>query len=230
MSTHAERPSYDNRQAAAAHQLGQIIEAVDTARAAVEEAKPKVWHFVSTADVRAAADQEQVADGDVVVVESERAVGFVVGIWPVAITEQHGAFAAYSTLGKPAREYCKGVYIPSVERAEQVAIELGYKLADPSAAQGARIAVGLPAPSEVPRMLVEPADVLHAFGARLNVVDTGVRINPATGQGEWWALVEGATEDDRRRTYRGQWVFAVPVTTAAWDVVTVERVPPAPPA
>ncbi|MEU1180594.1 hypothetical protein ABZ464_23630 [Streptomyces sp. NPDC005820] len=226
--TYAERLAQGNVQAAAAFQLGQIIEAVDTARAAAEEAKPKVWHFASTADVRAAADQEQVADGDVVVVESEQVVGFVAVVWAVAITEQYGAFHAYSKLGKPAREYCKGAYTRSVDLAEQVAIDLGYKLADPAAAQTARISAGLPIAFETPRMLVEPADVLHAFGARLNVIDTGVRIDPATGQGEWWALVEGATEEGQRRTYRGQWAFAVPVATAAWDVVTVERVLPAP--
>ncbi|MFE3033044.1 hypothetical protein ACFXKY_15540 [Streptomyces canus] len=226
--SYAERLAQGNPQAAAAFQLGQIIEAVDTARATVEKAKPKVWHFASSADVRAAVDQEQVADGDVVVVESERIVGFVVVAWPVAITEQFGGFRAYSLLGKPARDYCEGDYIPSIERAEQVAIDLGYKLADPSAAQTARITAGLPVAFETPRMLVEPTDVLHAFGARLTVVDTGVRINPATSQGEWWALVEGATEDDQRRTYRGQWAFAVPVANAAWDVVTVERVLPAP--
>ncbi|MEH0579052.1 MULTISPECIES: hypothetical protein [Streptomyces] len=223
-STHAEHLTHDNRQAAAAHQLGQIIEAVDAARAAADEAMPKVWHFASTADARAAADQQQVADGDVLVVESERAVAFVAVIWPVAITEQHGTFDAYSKLGKPARDYCLGDYARSVDRAEQIAIELGYKLADPAAAQAA----GLPVAFENPRMLVEPDDVLHAFGARLNVLDTGVRIDEATGQGEWWALVEGATEEDQRRTYRGQWAFAVPVVTAAWDVVTIERVLPAP--
>lgn len=226
--TYAERLAQGNPQAAAAFQLGQIIEAVDTARAAAEEVKPKVWHFASSADVRVAVDQEQVADGDVVVVESECVVGFVAVVWPVAITEQHGAFHAYTQLGKPAREYCKGDYTRSVERAEQIAIELGYKLADPSAAQTARIAAGLPVTFETPRMLVEPADILHAFGARLNVIDAGVRIDPATSQGEWWALVEGAAEEDQRRTYRGQWAFAVPVANAAWDVVTVERVLPAP--
>ncbi|WP_019061742.1 hypothetical protein [Streptomyces prunicolor] len=226
--TYAERLAQGNPQAAAAFQLGQLIEAVDTARAAAKEAKPKVWHFASSADVCAAVDREHVADGNVVVVESERIVGFVVVAWPVAITEQFGAFHAYSKLGKPAREYCKGDYIPSVDRAEQVAIELGYKLADPSAAQTARITAGLPVAFETPRMLVESADVLHAFGTRLTVLDTGVRINPATSQGEWWALVEGATEDDQRRTYRGQWAFAVPVANAAWDVVTVERVLPTP--
>lgn len=225
-SIHAERPAYDNRQAAAAHQLGQIIEAVDTARAA-EMAEPKVWHFASSADAYAAADREEVADGDVLVVESERIVGFVVVIRPVAITEQHGAFNRYANLGKPAREYAKGSWVRSVERAEQVAIELGYTLADPSAAQAARVAAGRPVPVEMPRMMVEPGDVLHAFGARLNVLDTGTRITP-TGQGEWWALVHGATDQDRRRTYRDQWAFAVSLATAAWDIVTVERVLPAP--
>ncbi|MER6559763.1 hypothetical protein ABT300_18915 [Streptomyces sp. NPDC001027] len=227
MSTYAERLAAASPLAGAAYQFAEIVEATDKARAA-KEAGPKVWHFASSADARTAADREQVADGDVLVVESERIVGFVVIHLPVAITEQHGAFHSYEKLAKPARDYCKGDYIPSVERAEQVAIELGYELADPSAAQAARITAGLPVAFETPRMLVEPADVLHAFGARLNVVDTGVRIDAENGRGEWWALVEGATEEDGRRTYRGRWAFAVPVETAAWDVVTVERVVPAP--
>ncbi|GGZ73070.1 hypothetical protein ACFOOM_01105 [Streptomyces echinoruber] len=214
----AGHPIYDNRQAAAAHQLGRIIDAVDAARAA-EAAEPKVWHFASSADARAAIDQDQVADGDVLVVESERVVAFVSGVWPVAITEQCGAFASYDKLGKPARAYCAGSYIPSVERAEQAAIELGYTLADPAA----RITAGRPVPIEVPRLLVQPGDILHAFGARLRVVDTGTRISLESSRAEWWALVEGATEEDRRRTYRSRWTLAVPVALAAWDVVTVER-------
>jgi hypothetical protein len=224
-SIHTERPAYDNRQAAAAHQLGQIIDAVDTARAAAEEAEPKVWHFASSADACAAADQELVADGDVLVVESERTVAFVTVVYPVAITEQHGTFLAHSKLGKPARQYCAGSYVSSVEVAEQAAIERGYTLADPAGAKAARIATGKPVPVETPRLLVEPGDIMRAFGARLRVVDTGTRIDAENGQSEWWALVEGVTEDDRRRTYRDQWGITVPVTTAAWDIVVVERIP-----
>lgn len=222
MGTYAERLAEASPLAAAAYRFGEIVDAIDKARAA-EAAEPKVWHFASSADAYAAADREQVADGDVLVVESERIVGFVVVIRPVAITEQHGAFNRYANLGRPAREYAEGSWTRSVERAEQVAIELGYSLADPAAAQAARIAAGRPVPVEMPRMLVEPGDVLHAFGARLNVLDVGTRMT-ATGQGEWWALVHGDTEEDRRRTYRDQWAFAVPLSTAAWDVVTVERV------
>ncbi|MGW3445637.1 hypothetical protein [Streptomyces sp. NPDC001076] len=228
MSTYAERLAAASPLAAAAYQFGEIVDATDKARAA-KAAGPKVWHFASSADARTAADREQVVDGDVLVVESERVVGFVVVIQPVAITQQHGDFNAYAHLGKPARDYCGGDYAASVERAEQIAIELGYVLADLPAAQAGRIASGRPVPIEMPRMLVEPGDVLHAFGARLNVVDTGTRATETDEvEGEWWALVHGATEDDRRRTYREQWTFTVPLATAAWDVVTVERVLPAP--
>ncbi|MFE2424987.1 hypothetical protein [Streptomyces hokutonensis] len=228
MSTYAERLAAASPLAAAAYQFGQLAEAADKARAA-QAVGPKVWHFASSADARTAADREQVADGDVLVVESEHVVGIVVVIQPVAITQQYGDFNAYAHLGKPARDYCGGGYTASVEHAEQVAIELGYALADVPAAQTARIASGRPVPIEVPRMLVEPGDVLHAFGARLNVVDTGTRATGADEvEGEWWALVHGATEDDRRRTYREQWTFAVPLATAAWDVVTVERALSAP--
>ncbi|MET7809800.1 hypothetical protein ABZT26_02935 [Streptomyces sp. NPDC005395] len=223
-SSYAEHLAQGNRQAAAAFALGTVIEAVDTARTAAEEAQPKVWHFASSADARAAVDQNHIADGDVLVVESEQVVAIVVVINPVAITAQHGAFHAYDKLGKPARQYCRGAYVPSVERAEQVAIELGLTLADPDAARAALEAAGQPAPAELPRMLVEAGDVLHAFGARLRVIDTGTRL-AAGGQAEWWALVEGASAEDGRRTYRGQWEFAVPVEAAAWDVVTVERAP-----
>lgn len=226
--TGTERPAYDSWQGAAAHQFSQIIDAVDTARAAAQEARPKVWHFASSADARAAVAQDHVTDGDILVVESERVVAFVAVVYPVAITEQHGALYAYDKLGKPAREYCAGTYVASVERAEQLAIELGCTLADPAGAQAARISTGQPAPVETPRLLVEPGDVLHVFGARLRVVDTGTRLDTKTGRNEWWALLEGVTEDDQRRTYRGQWGIAVPVETAAWDIVTIERAVAAP--
>ncbi|MER7477371.1 hypothetical protein ABTX60_06910 [Streptomyces sp. NPDC126510] len=223
-STHTERPAYDNRQAAAAHQLGQIIDAVDTARAVADETKPKVWHFASSTDAHAAADKGQVKDRDILVVESERVVGFVVIIRPVAITDRHGAFHPHSHLPKPAREFCHGDYAYSAEQAEQIAIDLGYALADPVAAEAARIATGKPVPIEIPRLLVEPGDILFAFGARLRVHDTGTRIDAEIDASEWWAEVSGATAEDSRRTYRGRWSFAVPVETAAWDIVTVERI------
>ncbi|WP_406178068.1 hypothetical protein [Streptomyces canus] len=225
-STHTERPAHDNQQAAAAHQFGQLVDAVDKARAIAKEIEPKVWHFASSADAYSAADRGQVGDRDILVVESEGVVGFVAIIRTVAITDRHGAFHPYSHLPKPAREFCGGDYASSVEQAEQIAIDLGYALADPRAAETARIATGKPVPMEIPRLLIEPGDILFTFGARLRVVDTGTRIDAESGRSEWWARVEGVTEEDSRRTYRGQWGFAVSVETAAWDVVTVERVLP----
>ncbi|MCO6752742.1 hypothetical protein KQH21_32060, partial [Streptomyces sp. IpFD-1.1] len=59
-STQTERPAYDSWQGNAVHQLAGIIDAGDAARAAAEGAKPKVWHFASTADARAAVDQDHV--------------------------------------------------------------------------------------------------------------------------------------------------------------------------
>lgn len=116
---------------------------------------------------------------------------------------------------------------PSSEYAERLAAELGFPLAGRAAA-AAKGDPGQPTPIEIPRLLVEPGDILHSFGARLTVVDTGIRMNSGATEAYWWADVEGVTKDDSRRTYRSRWTIGVPVATAAWDVVTVDRVLSAP--
>ncbi|MFJ7489723.1 hypothetical protein ACIQZB_00430 [Streptomyces sp. NPDC097727] len=222
---YAERLAATSPQTAAL-QFRQVVDAVDQARAAAA-AGPAIHHFDSTAEAYATADRGEVADGDVLVVESERVVAFVVVIRPVAITEERGALHPYANLGKPAREYSEGLYTPSVDLAEKAAVELGFPLASLAAA-GAESAPDRPTPIEIPRLLVEPGDILHAFGARLNVIDTGIRLNPTAQDAQWWADVEGVTKDDSRSTSRSRWTIGVPVATAAWDVVTVDRVLPAP--
>ncbi|MEU0627727.1 hypothetical protein [Streptomyces sp. NPDC005989] len=202
--------------------------ALDPTHAARPDDGPAVHRFDSTADAYTAADRQEVADGDVLVVESERVVAFAIVTIPVAITEEHGILRRYANLGKPARQYSEGVYTRSVDLAEEIADELGFPLADPAAAAAAKSDPDRPTPIEIPRMLVEPGDILHAFGARLTVVDTGIQINPAATEAQWWAEVEGVTSDDSRRTYRSRWTIGMPVTTAAWDVVTVDRVLSAP--
>ncbi|MFE0765403.1 hypothetical protein [Streptomyces smyrnaeus] len=77
---------------------------------------------------------------------------------------------------------------------------------------------------EVPRLFVVPGDVLHAHGARLTVMDTGISAGPDP---QCWARVHGVDEADRRATYRAPWTIGVTVETAAWDIVTVERIAPA---
>lgn len=123
--------SVDAAEAVAA-ELGLTLDAMHSTR---PDDGPQVHRFDSTAEADAAADREEIADGDVVVVESERAVGFVVVVMPVAITEEHGAFRRYAGLGKPAREYSNGDYVRSVDLAEKIATDLGFPLADPAAAK-----------------------------------------------------------------------------------------------
>ncbi|WP_371099294.1 hypothetical protein [Streptomyces sanglieri] len=198
--------------------------ALDPTHAARPDGGPAVHRFDSTAEACAATACKEVADGDVLVVEPERVVAFVVNVIPVALTEVHGSLYPYAAMGKPSREYSDGLYIRSVDLAETVAAELGFPLAGPAATEAAKGDPDQPTPIEIPRMLVEPGDILHAFGARLTVVDTGIQINPAATEAQWWAEVEGVTSDDSRRTYRSRWTIGMPVATAAWDVVTVDRV------
>ncbi|MFZ3595086.1 hypothetical protein [Streptomyces sp. BH104] len=78
---------------------------------------------------------------------------------------------------------------------------------------------------EVPRLSVVPGDIVHAYGARLTVLDTGVS---SADEPQWWAKVHGVDQADRRATYRAPWQMGLSVECAAWDVVTVERIAPAP--
>ncbi|MDQ0961982.1 hypothetical protein QFZ66_005860 [Streptomyces sp. B4I13] len=212
-------------------------------------AAPAVHRFFDTTEAYDASQcYEEIKDGDLLVVENEQAIAIVVDVYPVAATVQHGEFHAGP---ESVRLFRERRYAASMEAAGKVAAELGITLdpqhsprpdgpqaphfdsattdreeapdADPGAAQTEESGEERPAPIEIPRMLVQPGDVLHAFGARLNVIDTGIRINPAASEAQWWADVEGVTDLDRRSTYRGRWVIGVPVATAAWDVVTVER-------
>ncbi|MEU8870481.1 hypothetical protein AB0D24_04810 [Streptomyces javensis] len=76
---------------------------------------------------------------------------------------------------------------------------------------------------DVPRLSVVPGDILHAHGARLTVMDTGIS---SANEPQWWAKVHGVDETDRRATYRAPWTTGMGVEYAAWDVVTVERIAP----
>lgn len=54
---------------------------------------PSIHRFESSGDAYDATQtDETINDGDVLVVESERVVGFLVKAWPVAVTPEHGAF------------------------------------------------------------------------------------------------------------------------------------------
>jgi len=88
---------------------------------------PKVHRFTSTAEAYDATQcRDDIRDGDVLVVESERVVGFLDAAWPIAITEAHGEFHG---LKIPAREHKDGRYAASADLAERIAAELAFPLA-----------------------------------------------------------------------------------------------------
>jgi hypothetical protein len=93
---------------------------------APRQAPTAVHRFDSTAQVREAADDDRLADGDVFVVEAEGVAGFVVVVTPAVITENRGCLTA---LHRPARDYCEGAYSASADVAEREADALGLAVA-----------------------------------------------------------------------------------------------------
>ncbi|MFF4504853.1 hypothetical protein [Streptomyces sp. NPDC001401] len=88
---------------------------------------PVVHRFADTCEAYDATQcRDDIRDGDVLVVESERVVGFLDAAWPVAITEARGEFHG---LKVPAREYKDGHFTASVDLGERIAAELGFPLA-----------------------------------------------------------------------------------------------------
>ncbi|MFJ3248437.1 hypothetical protein [Streptomyces sp. NPDC086782] len=90
---------------------------------------PTVHRFTDTVEAYDATQcRDDIRDGDVLVVESERVVGFLDAAWPVAITEAHGEFHGLKT---PAREHHDGRFTASAELAERIAAEHDFPLAAP---------------------------------------------------------------------------------------------------
>lgn len=111
--------------AGAALAFGDLVEDTDARRAAIQ-----VRYFETTQAAREAADRDEIADGDVIVVEAEKVVGFLVVAHPVALTDERGTFPH---LSKPGRDYADGDYIDSVVVAEGEARARGFLLRDEDA-------------------------------------------------------------------------------------------------
>jgi len=91
---------------------------------------PKVHRFRSTGEAYDSTQcRDDIRDGDVLVIEEERVVGFLVSAWPVAVTELHGEL--HGPLPAPAREYREGRYAESVDHAERIARDLGFLVPTP---------------------------------------------------------------------------------------------------
>ncbi|WP_228980200.1 hypothetical protein [Streptomyces sp. DH12] len=111
--------------AAAALAFGDLVADTDSRRAAIP-----VHHFETTQAAREAADRDEIADGDVIVIDAEQVVGFLVIAFPTALTEERGTFPH---LTKPGRDYMSGEYMDSVVVAEREARARGFLLRDEDA-------------------------------------------------------------------------------------------------
>ncbi|NGO67864.1 hypothetical protein [Streptomyces boncukensis] len=118
--SYAQRLAGQSQLTAAAFHFGEIVAETDARREA--RAELKIHRFDSTTEARAACDRDEVADGDVLVVDSEGVVGFLVVALPAAITEERGEFGQ---LPSPAHEYADGSYADSAHLAEYQARVLG---------------------------------------------------------------------------------------------------------
>ncbi|MFD5788618.1 hypothetical protein ACFWH1_18595 [Streptomyces sp. NPDC127037] len=102
-------------------------EAEEARRRAPIEA-PKVHYFVSTRDAYDETQwREDIRDGDVLVIASEKVVGFLREAWPAALTVRHGEL---HTLTVPVGEVDEGKYAESVRVAAERAGELNVALRD----------------------------------------------------------------------------------------------------
>ncbi|MFK0106464.1 hypothetical protein [Streptomyces sp. NPDC091217] len=88
---------------------------------------PTVFRFDSTREAYDATQcRDDIRDGDVLVVESEKVIGFLDAAWPIAITEAHGEFHRLTT---PAGQHKDGRFAVSADLAQWVAKQCGFPLA-----------------------------------------------------------------------------------------------------
>lgn len=103
------------------------VQPAETVEAERAEQAPTVHHFRSTGEAYDASQcRDDIADGDVLVIEREQVVGFLRRAWPGAITAAHGELATFTA---DPRTIDDGRYAASVDLAEQIARDLGALLA-----------------------------------------------------------------------------------------------------
>ncbi|APD18629.1 hypothetical protein SEA_PAPAYASALAD_50 [Streptomyces phage PapayaSalad] len=120
--------------------------------------------------------REDINDGDVLVIESEKVVGFLRRSWPAAVTAENGEL--HRIQGDP-RTIDDGRYAASVSRAERIAAELGVPL-DHTIAEEAPAA--------------DNAPVLYAPRGMRNLT-TGHLLNPVTGRATCGVDLAGPNTD-----------------------------------
>lgn len=95
----------------------------DSAVPALVPAEPRVHHFDSSGEAYdASQSRDDIRDGDVLTVPSERVVAVLNNAWPVAVTDNHGAF--HRLAGAEAAETFAAQYPRSVAIADQLRREM----------------------------------------------------------------------------------------------------------
>jgi hypothetical protein len=83
----------------------------------------RIFTFDNTSDAYDETQtNEEISDGDVLVVPSENVVGYLVQAWPVTVTRERGAFHSWVEFG-PDEEYAL-----SHSTAQDVARVVGFAL------------------------------------------------------------------------------------------------------
>lgn len=86
----------------------------------------RVFRFADTGLAYDASQcDDEIRDGDILVVESERVVGVLVGAWPVAVTSEHGQFHTLEQ-GLDLADYEDGRYHGSARCADMLAAKEGW--------------------------------------------------------------------------------------------------------
>lgn len=179
-----------NVEAAAAEEVVPV-----TAPASEQEAPariPAVHRFGSTGEAYDMTQcSEGIHDGDLLVIEPERVVGFLRAAWPVAITAEHGEL---HTLTVSAREINEGAYAANAAAAETLARELGYDV-NPLHANPAAVAdeeMPACAAPEQPAQETGAAPVTFTEGDRVMCQDGLVRtaLRTEVKDGKAWVHTE----------------------------------------
>ncbi|MER6367083.1 hypothetical protein ABT255_01665 [Streptomyces mirabilis] len=88
-------------------------------------AEPNIHHFDNTTEAYNAAQcRDDIRDGDVLVIETEKVIG-IAWTWPFALTESFGEL--HVTTVNP-RTYQDGIFAAGVDRGEQLAREMGWRI------------------------------------------------------------------------------------------------------
>ncbi|MCT9105390.1 hypothetical protein [Streptomyces mirabilis] len=88
-------------------------------------AEPNIHHFDDTTEAYNAAQcRDDIRDGDVLVIETEKVIG-IAWTWPFALTESFGEL--HVTTVNP-RTYQDGIFAAGVDRGEQLAREMGWRI------------------------------------------------------------------------------------------------------